>query len=266
MSDPAGRAVKLVRDGRLVWYSETPDEAHWHHRWKSRVTSSYYAAAQDGFLERDELGRLLLSVLPTTGRLLEAGCGAGQYVAALQAAGFDVEGIEFSQPLVDLVNRVAPTLPVRFGDALSLDEPDASFDGYVSVGVVEHVEEGPERFLDEAFRLLAPGGRAVVTVPGFGPLRRTKARLGTYGRAASDGLEFYQYGFPATELELLMASAGFVVERSGYTGAHRMLVEELPAYRWMVGRRGGERLVKRPLERLLADRDGHMTYVVAMRP
>jgi SAM-dependent methyltransferase len=43
---------------------------------------------------------------------------------------------------------------------------DGSFDCIFAISVIEHIEgDGDARFLDEAARLLAPGGRLVITVP-----------------------------------------------------------------------------------------------------
>lgn len=260
------RCTKVVQDGRLVWYRATPDEDYWHGHWSDKVRTEYYEAARQQPLERSELGRVIMNTFDAEDRVLEAGCGAGWYVAALAAHGFDVDGIEFSKSLVDAVNKVAPDLPVRYGDATHLREPNGSYGAYLSIGVVEHRLEGPEPFLAEAFRLLKPGGRAVVTVPGFGPTRRTKSQFRQYGRRPPYGRPFYQYGFRVEELADLMAGAGFRVDIMGYQGVHRLLDEEIPAYRWALRRRGGERVVRRALEKLLDTRDGHMALVVATRP
>jgi len=82
---------------------------------------------------------------------LEAGCGAGYWVAALKHHGFNIEGIEYAHELVDLVHSVRPQLPVRYGDALAIDRPDNHYDSYLSFGLVEHPFEGPKPFLAEAY-------------------------------------------------------------------------------------------------------------------
>lgn len=257
---------KVAQDGRLVWYRATPDEDYWHRHWSDKVTPEYYESARRQPLRTCQLGRVIVETFADEDRVLEAGCGAGWYVAALEAHGFDVDGIEFSKSLVGAVNSVVPDLPVRFGDACHLDEPDGSYGAYLSIGVVEHRLEGPEPFLAEAFRLLKPGGRAVVTVPGFGPARRSKAKFRQYGRRPPSGLPFYQYGFRVEELADLITGAGFHVDKVGYQGVHRLLDEEAPPYRWAMRHRGGERVIRRGLEKLLDNRDGHMALVVATRP
>lgn len=260
-----GRGHKVVEGRRLVWYAQAPDEAHWERHWADKVRLDYYEGAWGADLRQQELGSVLLDTFPPDARILEAGCGAGWYVAALEGAGYSVDGIEFSAALVARISAVVPELPVRWADATALDTPDGSYDAYLSIGVMEHVREGPEAFLLEAVRLLTPGGRAIITVPAFGPLRRLKGRFRrSSGQAPTD--PFYQYGFRREDFAAHVADAGFVIDRVEYRGLHRMLTEESAPYRWLSGRRGGERLVRRGLERLVGTRDGHMVLVVATRP
>lgn len=263
---PDQTQVKLARNGRLLWFRAEADEAHWYRHWADKVRSDYYSAARELPLGASQLGRTIAETFDPKGRLLEAGCGAGWYVAALDSHGFDVEGIEYSKMLVDLVNRTAPELAVRFGDATHLGESDGSYSSYLSIGVVEHRETGPEPFLQEAFRLLRPGGRAIVTVPGFGPIRRIKARLGGYRAQRSDLPPFYQFGFDVAELASLIEAVGFRIDHTEYHSVHRLLHEEFSTYRYLSAKRGGERFLRRPLERLIGTRDGHMAVVVATRP
>ena len=88
------------REGaRLVWYGKTPDEAHWHDHWAKTLTSE----RPRGIPDSDELLGVLRDWLPSDGPQLEAGCGAGDYVAALSKSGLPVEGVELSPDLVRLV-------------------------------------------------------------------------------------------------------------------------------------------------------------------
>ncbi len=260
-----GRGTKVVEGDRLVWYAQPADEAYWDRHWADKVRPDYFEEARRARLVDLELGRVVLDAFEQGGPVLEAGCGAGWWVAALQAHGYDIDGIEYSAPLVARINDVDPELPVRCADATALDRPDGHYRSYLSLGVMEHRREGPAVFLAEAFRLLAPGGRAVISVPSFGPLRRAKGRLRRYGSPVQ-APPFYQYGFQTAEFSRLVADAGFQIERACHVGLHRMLEEESAVYRWLVAHRGGERIVQRGLERLIGSRDGHMVVVVARRP
>lgn len=207
---------------------------------------------------------VLLDWLPTEGRVLEAGCGSGDYVVALAARGYDVEGIELAADLVELVHERHPDVPLGVGDALAIDRPDGHYDAYVSLGVVEHRREGPEPFLAEARRVLAPGGTLALTVPAFGPIRRLRQRL-TRRASSDDGFPFFQYGFGADELVELVAAQGFDVIETRYLGTYRMLCEEVPGFLRATNLRGG-RYVRKFAEKIVGSRDGHMIAVRAVVP
>ncbi len=225
--------------------------------------AGYHDAARGRDLGRHPLGALLLHELDPSGLHLEAGCGAGFWVAALVQRGYRVEGIESSPRLVELVREAEPRLPVGHGDALAIDRPAGAYDSYLSFGVVEHRREGPEPFLVEAARVLRPGGLLVLSVPHFGPLRRRRARWGAYATSPPPGLPFYQYGFTLGELAELVAVAGFDVRRTVPIEPHRLLEEELPAYDRLSGR--AARWARAGAEAALSRFDGHMAVVVARR-
>jgi SAM-dependent methyltransferase len=102
-----------------------------------------------------ELGRALADI---EGDVVDIGCGQAPYrpmfapnvrrYVGIDRAGVPVAGIE----LID-------------GDAHALPLADASFDAAVSFQALEHMER-PGQCLREMTRVLRPGGRVVVTVPG----------------------------------------------------------------------------------------------------
>jgi SAM-dependent methyltransferase len=110
-------------------------------------------------------------------RLIEAGCGAGRWVRFLTDAGYQMVGLEYSDLTVTMVNDVWPDLEVVQGDCQSSQFQDSSFDGALSFGVVEHWQEGPAAPLLDLFRILKPGGKAVITVPCNNKIRQIKQLL-----------------------------------------------------------------------------------------
>jgi SAM-dependent methyltransferase len=250
-----------VSEGRIKWYGEAGDERYWYEYWKARLTAGYYMAAENTVLRRDELGQILLKYMLPDGRHLEAGCGAGYWVAALRQQGFMIEGIEYARELVELVQTVHPQLPVRQGNALAIDCADGYYDSYLSIGVVEHRIEGPEPFLIEAYRVLKPGGRILIAVPYLGAMRRLKSKFFMYERRPPT-LPFFQYGFSRQEFSRILQKAGFYMEYAQALYVHRLLQEELPGYDWLVKRAPSVRTLA---ERLLFRRDGHMLFMVGRK-
>src|SRR6266516_795978 len=165
---------RYVSNGRMAWYGEPGDEHYWYEYWKARLTSNYYTSAETVDLATDELGKVLLKAMRPDGLHLEAGCGAGYWVAALRHHGLMIEGIEYAHNLVNLVHSLNPQLPIRQGNALHIDCPDNRYDTYLSIGVVEHCVEGPEPFLSEAYRVLKPEGKILISVPYLGKYAGSK--------------------------------------------------------------------------------------------
>jgi len=97
-------------------------------------------------------------------RALDIGCGEGSVTAALAWRGVRTQGID----LVDQTTPLARKSPAQFTqtDAHNTGLPGASFDLVYSFDTLEHVDD-PTKVFDEAFRLLAPGGRFYAS---FGPL------------------------------------------------------------------------------------------------
>jgi len=123
---------------------------------------------------------LLLAELRPGDRVPDLGCGAGRFVAALRDAGADVVGVELAERALERARRNVP------GADLRLLEPDGSVPlGHGAVDLVwcsEVLEHVPDTvaLLTEARRVLASGGRLLVTVPDHGLPKRTLIALVRY--------------------------------------------------------------------------------------
>jgi SAM-dependent methyltransferase len=253
---------KAFHGGRLAWYGDEPSETFWDDLWRRRLGEHYYADADRGDLRG--LDDVVVRHLDRDGRHLEAGCGLGYWVAALAARGYDIVGVESSRDLVGAVRAVRPDLAVRHGDAVALDYPDGHFAGYLSFGVVEHRQEGPEPFLVEARRLLRPGGRLILSVPFVSSLRRIRGRLRLY-RGSAGGTPFFQYAFGEAELTGLLRDHGFTIDEVHYQEVQRGLVEEVPLYLRLNRLRGAGVVRRHVVPRIPPRWASHMILVVATR-
>lgn len=110
-------------------------------------------------------------------RLLDVGCGPGDAALALAAdvgATGHLVGVDSSASMLTVARERAGTAKcsVRFsvGDALSLDEPDASFDVARSERTLQWVTD-PEAAVAELARVLRPGGRMALTDTDWSTLR-----------------------------------------------------------------------------------------------
>lgn len=103
----------------------------------------------------------LMTAGPARGRVLDIPTGTGALAVQLHARGFEVQPADIDPGMF----AAAPTLTCRYADMdRPLDFPDESFDWVACVEGVEHLE-APGHFLRECARVLAPGGRLVVTTP-----------------------------------------------------------------------------------------------------
>lgn len=269
MSGGSRGTVRRVEGGRLAYYVSAADSRFWDAHWRAHLRPEAYAGALEGWL--GPLEDAAARFLPRQGRVVEAGCGMGQHVMALRRRGYDAEGLDWAAETVATVRALYPELPLRVGDVTQLPVPDGYYAGYISLGVVEHRREGPEPFLREAYRVLRPGGVALISVPFFHALRRLKAWLGAY-RDGPAGREFYQYAFTKREFIALLKQSGFDVVTSYAYDSYKGIADEVPVLHRLLDRQCGRvhlgSLAQRVLrqiafsERLL----GHMLLVVCRKP
>jgi SAM-dependent methyltransferase len=156
----------------------------------------------------------LLKYLPREGRILESGCGLGRWVFWLRQRGYDVTGIDLARGAVELAHAYDPSAPILVDDVLRSQWPDGSFDAAISLGVVEHFEDGPQRALVELRRLLTDGGVLLISVPLDTVFRRLFThRLKDLSRwlRASRGARFAfdEYRFTRRAFERCLDAAGF---------------------------------------------------------
>jgi 2-polyprenyl-3-methyl-5-hydroxy-6-metoxy-1,4-benzoquinol methylase len=103
-------------------------------------------------------------------RVLDVGCGDGNFTASLADAGFVMCGVDLSH---DRIARAqASYRNIRFAQASAYDDLSApfggeAFDAIVSIEVIEHLFS-PRDFLDRARLALRPGGRLILTTPYWG--------------------------------------------------------------------------------------------------
>lgn len=267
MSEVATRRV--LSAGRLAWYRAAASSDFWDDHWEQHFNPSIYDWADGGDLGYyDSAAKRFL---PRQGRILEAGCGLAQYVLAMRKNGFDVEGVDFAARTVALVQQHRPDIPVSVGDVTSLAVPDGHYAGYISLGVVEHLENGPEPILREAYRVLAPGGTGIITVPWMNALRTIKARLGVYDRDPGD-LVFYQYAFPTAEFEGILGEIGFEILHHESYDPFKGLKDEWPLLARLRRHRRYGALLEAKIRSAFAKNDylaqklGHMLLVVVRKP
>lgn len=98
------------------------------------------------------------------GTVLDLGCGTGRTTGVLDRMGFDVVGVDVSEPMVRRARTLFPHVDFETGDARDLRFADEHFD-YVlfSFNGLDYVQPEGDRYvaLREIWRVLKPGGTFV---------------------------------------------------------------------------------------------------------
>jgi len=186
-----------------------------------------YAVNYDGwFLDNlsvlESEVRLLAKAIGDAGRALSVGCGSGLFEMLLrQDHGIEIAaGVEPAKAMAEIARKRG--LDVRDARAESLPFPDGDFDTVVMNGTPSYIADF-EAAAREAWRVLRPGGRAVVLdVPkesSYGLLYRLASEVGTWDHPALEGVAPevpYPIEFAAEanwrttrEKREILASAGF---------------------------------------------------------
>jgi SAM-dependent methyltransferase len=125
-------------------------------------------------------------------RALDLGCGGGAFTGELIAAGAGaVAGADVAEAAL---RRARARHPDVAFERVPFDGPLPFLDGGFGVvwasEVIEHVAD-TGRFLSEVRRVLAPGGRLLVTTPNHPRLRLLLAGLEPYSEPLGDHLHLY---------------------------------------------------------------------------
>jgi SAM-dependent methyltransferase len=151
---------------------------------------------------------LLLSEVEPGERVLDLGCGAGRFVAALRDAGADAVGVEIAEAALSRARVVAPGGDLRLlEDDGSIPLEHGSVDLVWCSEVLEHVADGAH-LLQEARRVLRPGGRLLVTVPYHGRVKNVAIALARFDAHFDPQGQHLRFFTRATLAESLRA-AGF---------------------------------------------------------
>jgi 2-polyprenyl-3-methyl-5-hydroxy-6-metoxy-1,4-benzoquinol methylase len=157
-------------------------------------------------------------------RVLDIACGEGYGAVALQKAGAaHVIGVDVSESAC-MHARKRYGLDARTGTAEEIPLPDNFVDVIVSFETIEHVAN-PNRFLDECFRVLAPGGRLIISTPNK---EVYTDRLGTQNRYHCSEMTEEEF---ASALRSRFHDARFYTQRpesAAWWSARTLLCENTP--------------------------------------
>lgn len=197
---------------------------------------------------RREVERWLGDLAPMPGgkmRVLDAGCGTGGLLANLETPAWRA-GVEISSRGVRLARTRGRAALVQ-GTVCALPFADETFDAVVSIDVLCHAGVEERQAIEEAARVLRPGGWLLVQVPAFDWLR-----------GEHDAAVWTKRRYRSGEIARLLAGAGLSVRRAGYRNSLLFLPAAIARLarrrrsRPREGARSDVRPVSRPVNAILS--------------
>ncbi len=234
-----GRTSMLLRIGAL----HSPDKA-----WANTHV----------YMNNTFLNALLCSRLAAAWAMLPSRCASEAITR---------HGLDFAPATIGLLRKHFPDLPFKQGDIRDLPYSDSHFDGYISLGVIEHFLTGQHTILQEAARVLRPGGTIFLSVPAYNGYRQLRGRIGGYQSISTQ--PFFEDCYSEQELFRLLEGAGFAPEEVVYGNTVMTFVQETPL-RPIYRRIEDLHYIRGPVDRVLRkvlprSWFGHMIMVVAKK-
>ena len=164
-------------------------------------------------LKLDYFGRHL--VRSSGGRLLDVGCGNGDFVALAQTMGWEAEGVDPDHAAIDACRERGIAVTHGFIDDLASEKRSSYWSAITMSHSLEHVPD-PRGMLCRMFDMLAPGGALWIALP-------NPAAIG----ARFYGLNWESYDVPRhlclPSIDVLKSAcreAGFEIVEVRRRGAH----------------------------------------------
>lgn len=152
-----------------------------------------------------------------SGILLDCGCNVGRLSSGWRRG--QIIGIDISYAVLHRGTQLFPKTDFIQGDLRAMRFiRDRTIDNAIACEVVEHLD-APDCFLKDLYRVLKPGSRALITVPGYthdpvccielGIMRSYGITTGTHGD------RYLHHAYSHDELAALVQQAGFHILASG---------------------------------------------------
>lgn len=244
-------------------------DTFWSNVWAEREFT--YQVIEDQIQNSQEYKLLssYLFSLEKGAKILDGGCGMGDWTRFFAQKGYEPFGIDISSSTIERLNEKFSNLNWQTGDINNLSFPDNHFDAYISWGTFEHFEAGLSKPIEEAFRVLKPGGHLWITVP-HDSLRLFLQKYGKFSEIIDDAdktYAFYQWRLTPKEMAFELRRHAF--EIANITPIHK--VESLGRiYTALFKRPTSGPIIARFLKLLsfiVPGRVfGHMLMVVAKKP
>ena len=160
MKSPSGSTFDFgpFADGYESWYTTEEGRAH-------------------DLVQQKDVEEVLRNA-PSSGHLLEVGCGTGHWSRFFYSLGYDVCGVDVSEEMIAVARKNVPGCCFDISDARDLPFSASSFDIVASITALEFIPD-PEAAIMEMVRCVRPGGALVLgTLNRLAPINRDRLEKG----------------------------------------------------------------------------------------
>ncbi len=137
------------KNRRLAVFEEKATSKFWDKHWETKNLKREVESGKNNLF----IKRITNRFLRPGAKILERGCGKGQVVYGLSYLGYDAYGVDYAEETVKKINENFPDLKIYFQNVENLKFSDNFFDGYWSLGVIEHSWEGYAKIIEKEINI-----------------------------------------------------------------------------------------------------------------
>lgn len=211
----------------LIYVEKKANPNFWDEQWEKERKKKNPIVTVSRF---DIIVSMTKKYVKSKGKILEGGCGMGQNVVKLSKSNFDCVGLDYAQKVIEINKKNFPNNKFIMGDVFKLPFKKNTFDGYWSIGVIEHFYDGYEKIIDEMYRVLKPGANVFITFPHMSKIRRFKAKRNKYDSWEENSFHinnFYQFALDEKQVIKHLKKKGFEINEVMYFDGIKGLKDEI---------------------------------------
>lgn len=129
---------------------------------EAKEYDSWYDSKLGAYVDQVETDLAFSLFTPSPGmKILDIGCGTGNFSIKLAQMGCQVIGLDQSEEMLAQAKEKNPAIDFRLGDVYKLDFADETFDGVFSMAAFEFIKEAQKAFA-EMKRVLKTNGSLLI--------------------------------------------------------------------------------------------------------
>jgi len=146
-----------------------------------------------------------LSLLPVKSKILDIGCGPGNFTKYIKGKGFDIKGVDLSKEMIKIAQKKVPGIEFQLMDMRNLKFPINSFNGLLVAYSLIHIPSSEILDTLTGFnKVLNKSGKILIITQAGEPDRIVDETL-------INGLKIFINFFTRDKLKKYLKEAGFEV-------------------------------------------------------